>query len=206
MAAALDDSVSESDDDAILGRNMLLSPEQRQKSDEKQRALQKLVPLESTLGASSGSTAGASSSSSSSRWGENSVLPSTKPPLLSGSLLGGGRTGSGTAAGVTGIKGTAQGEKERKPLFASELVVGRDAAAAAAETAAAARRTVDAAATIKKESVQCNHCLRRLPKQEFGAHIGACELRTEMCPRGCGASVRFLKMEQHLATTCSKKM
>ena len=78
-------------------------------------------------------------------------------------------------------------------------------AQAQAETAAAAKRTLEAAAAIKRDSVQCNHCLSRLPTADIVAHIASCELRTVKCPRGCGAYVRFLKMELHLAHSCPKK-
>ena len=122
------------------------------------------------------------------------------PPVLSGSLLSG-------RSGTAGIKGTLQGGgATRTPLFESDLVLGyaSASASAAAETAAAARRTVEAAVTLKKESVQCTHCLRRLPRPDIIGHIASCELRTEMCPNGCGASVRVLKMNSHL-DTCPKK-
>jgi hypothetical protein len=194
----LDDSFSESDDDDILGRAML-SPEQKLRSAERQRALQTLVPLESKFSSSSTYSVFRAGPSAVSGPGPDpgSVV---KAALTTGSLLGGAGRSSSSGAGVSGIRGTAQGE--RKPVYASELVLGKDAAS---ETAAAARRTIEAATALKKETVQCTHCLRRLPKTEVVEHMANCELRTEMCPRGCGASVRFLKMEQHISSVCSKK-
>ena len=50
----------------------------------------------------------------------------------------------------------------------------------------------------RKDTVQCTHCLRRLPKNAITAHSKTCELRTELCPNGCGAKLLVLKMQKHL--------
>ena len=170
----------EEEEEDIIGREVL-SPAQR----DMQEKLQNLVELSSVSPAAAAAL-----------------------PVLSGSLLSG-------RSGTAGIKGTTQGGSggtTRTPLFESDLVLGPASASAsapasasaAAETAAAARRTVEAAATLKKESVQCMHCLRRLPRPDIVQHVASCELRTEMCPNGCGANVRVLKMTSHIET-CPKK-
>ncbi len=56
----------------------------------------------------------------------------------------------------------------------------------------------------RKDTVQCTHCLRRLPKNAITAHSKTCELRTELCPNGCGAKLLVLKMQKHLEI-CAQK-
>lgn len=175
-----DEDEEDEEEEDVIGREVL-SPAQR----DRQEKLQNLVELSSASPAAAAAL-----------------------PVLSGSLLSG-------RSGTAGIKGTTQGGSggtTRTPLFESDLVLGPASASAsapapasaAAETAAAARRTVEAAATLKKESVQCMHCLRRLPRPDIVQHVASCELRTEMCPNGCGANVRVLKMTSHIET-CPKK-
>jgi hypothetical protein len=175
-----DEDEEDEEEEDIIGREVL-SPAQR----DRQEKLQNLVELSLVSPAAAAAL-----------------------PVLSGSLLSG-------RSGTAGIKGTTQGGSggtTRTPLFESDLVLGPASASAsapasasaAAETAAAARRTVEAAATLKKESVQCMHCLRRLPRPDIVQHVASCELRTEMCPNGCGANVRVLKMTSHIET-CPKK-
>jgi hypothetical protein len=74
-------------------------------------------------------------------------------------------------------------------------------------TAMAARRTATAGASTadKRETIQCTHCLRRVSRNDMVQHNAICELRTEMCPNGCGAKVRAIKLEVHLKECPHKK-
>jgi hypothetical protein len=53
--------------------------------------------------------------------------------------------------------------------------------------------------------MQCPHCLKRCPKTEITTHTRSCDLRTEVCKLGCGAKVRFIKMNAHLEGCPNRK-
>jgi hypothetical protein len=125
--------------------------------------------------------------------------PPKPPPIVSGSLLtGAGRRTSrnvGFASGPT-VKSSSTG----KPIFET---LGASHAMPPAAPAAGAASPAELIAS-RKDTVQCTHCLRRLPKLSITAHSRTCELRTELCRNGCGAKVLVLKMEKHMETCGSK--
>ena len=57
---------------------------------------------------------------------------------------------------------------------------------------------------LRGDTVQCQFCLRRIPRLSLATHLDKCELRMESCQQ-CGSKVLAMKMQKHLQT-CRKHL
>jgi len=155
---------------------------------------------------------------------DSQVKVASPKPVLSGSLLSGRRNASASGAGG----GAGPGSRNigpAKPIFEQSFSGGGGSVSetykrgtgsdensvetSSNATVLAAKRAVvtghaGVAPIDKRETIQCTYCLRRFPRLDMTRHSTACELRTEICPNGCGAKVRAIKMEVHMRE-CPKR-
>ena len=141
--------------------------------------------------------------------GAASNKPGSPKSILSGSLLSGRRN-----AGIAGNSGPGlRNSADSKPIFDTTFGEATTSESSATASTNAARRAaiavlpVDKRDTLpvdKRDTIQCSHCLRRISRLEMVTHNASCELRTDLCPNGCGAKVRAIKLDIHLKE-CPKK-
>ena len=124
-------------------------------------------------------------------------VASLEQPIVSGSLLtGAGRRASrGSATGPP--LSSASASDSSKPIFET-------LSDAPPPPPSSQQGDGPTDASGRKDTVQCTHCLRRMPKNAIMTHSKTCELRTELCPNGCGAKVLVLKLQKHLETCKGK--
>jgi hypothetical protein len=147
--------------------------------------------------------------------GGSARLPGSPTPVLSGTLLSGRRNANNIGHSGPGSRNNVGGKPIFDPTFGEMLENESNVhvkESSASTTLIAARRTAAAANAAahatsyadKKDTIQCSHCLRRISRLEIVIHNTSCELRTELCPNGCGAKIRAIKLDVHLKE-CSKR-
>ena len=128
-------------------------------------------------------------------------------PVLSGSLLSGRRLTNNASSLGPGPRISGSGKPIFDPSFGSAESTEKDRQETNSNGSSrdASKQTVFAGMmSDKRDTVQCTHCLRRVSRIEIVHHNATCELRTELCPNGCGAKVRAIKLEAHLKE-CPKR-
>ena len=127
---------------------------------------------------------------------------SSTEPIVSGSLLGGGgrRSKSSGALPSSSVYGDA-------PLFQTWVTHASDSRSdgvafeqskSSTSSVTVPKDHIPGEGVYRKDTIQCSYCLRRIPKTNVTSHSKSCELRTELCPNGCGAKILAIKMEKHL--------